>query len=111
MSYIWNEFNIKTFPAETIVYRDGLYCPELSTIKNDIITTRYDLPVHIIYVGKINGDCSLDTNIGVDEQKVFISVDVVPKSSFAGLTSYVLRIVVVCLAAIDSLSTTCIENV
>lgn len=76
MSYMWDEFNIKTFPAETIVYRDGLFCPDLSTLKNDIITTRYDLPVHVIYVGKIDEDCALDVNIGVDNQNVFISVDV-----------------------------------
>ncbi|MBR2341962.1 MAG: SufD family Fe-S cluster assembly protein [Alphaproteobacteria bacterium] len=76
MSYMWDEFNIKTFPAETIVYRDGLFCPDLSTLKNDIITTRYDLPIHVIYVGKIDGNCALDVNIGVDNQNVFISVDV-----------------------------------
>ena len=76
MSYMWDEFNIKTFPAETIVYRDGLFYPDLSTLKNDIITTRYDLPVHVIYVGKIDTECALDVNIGVDNQNVFISVDV-----------------------------------
>ena len=73
---MWDEFNIKTFPAETIVYRDGLFYPDLSTLKNDIITTRYDLPVHVIYVGKIDTECALDVNIGVDNQNVFISVDV-----------------------------------
>ena len=36
MSYIWNEFNIKTFPAETIVFRNGEYCSELSTLPNFI---------------------------------------------------------------------------
>ena len=50
---MWNEFNIKTFPAETIVYRDGLYCPELSTIDNENVNKKYDLPVHIIYVGEL----------------------------------------------------------
>ena len=46
---MWNEFNIKTFPAETIVYRDGEYVPELSTLTNDAINDTFDLPVHIIY--------------------------------------------------------------
>ena len=45
MSYMWNEFNIKTFPAETIVYRDGEYCPDLSTLENKPIDKKYDLPV------------------------------------------------------------------
>ena len=76
MSYMWNEFNIKTFPAETIVYRDGVYCPELSTISDDPINTKYKLPVHIIYTGEISENCRLDVNVGAENQKVFISVKI-----------------------------------
>ena len=59
---MWNEFNIKTFPAETIVFRDGVYCPDLSTIKSTIIDKKYDLPVHIIYVGEIVDKNELNIN-------------------------------------------------
>ena len=72
MSYMWNEFNIKTFNAETIVYRDGLYCPELSTIDNENINKKYDLPVHIIYVGELKDKNLLNVNVGADNQKVII---------------------------------------
>ena len=73
---MWNEFNIKTFPAETIVFRDGLYCPDLSTIKSTIIDKKYDLPVHIIYVGEIVDKNELNINIDVEKQPVFLSVDI-----------------------------------
>ena len=76
MSYMWNEFNIKTFPAETVVFRDGVYCADLSTLKNTDIDKNYDLPVHIIYTGEISGDNIIDINIGASNQPVFLSVDV-----------------------------------
>ena len=76
MSYMWNEFNIKTFPAETIVYRDGVYCPELSTIGDGGIDKEYDLPIHIIYVGEIIDSNELNIEIKVENQPVFLSVDV-----------------------------------
>ena len=76
MSYMWNEFNIKTFPAETIVFRDGVYCPELSTLENQPINDNYDLPVHIIYVGNIIDENKLDIAVGANGQKVIISVDI-----------------------------------
>jgi len=76
MSYMWENFNIKPFPAETIVYRDGEYCPELSTIKNGPIDKNYDLPVHIIYVGQISGKCRLDIDVNIPNQKVYLSVNI-----------------------------------
>ena len=76
MSYMWENFNIKPFPAETIVYRDGEYCPKLSTIKNGPINKNYDLPVHIIYVGEIDGEKSLDIDINIPDQEVVLSVNV-----------------------------------
>lgn len=77
---MWNEFNIKTFPAETIVYRNGEYVPELSTLTNDAINDTFDLPVHIIYVGEILGDKNLDIMLGAKNQNVIISVNVLVKS-------------------------------
>ena len=76
MSYIWNEFNIKTFPAETIVYRDGVYCPELSTLPDGPIAKKYDLPIHIIYIGEIAGKCRLNIELGADNQNVIISASI-----------------------------------
>lgn len=76
MSYMWENFNIKPFAAETIVYRDGKYCPKLSTIKNGPINKKYDLPVHIIYVGEIDGEKSLDIDINIPNQEVVLSVNV-----------------------------------
>jgi len=74
---MWNEFNIKTFPAETIVYRDGVYQSEISTLpENENISQKYDLPVHIIYVGKIAGENTLNINIEQDNQPVFLSINI-----------------------------------
>ena len=80
MSYIWNEFNIKTFPAETIVYRDGVFVPELSTINTGKIDKKYNLPVHIIYVGEIADKNDLVIDINVENQPVFLSVDIKNKN-------------------------------
>lgn len=72
---MWNQFNIKTFPAETIVYRDGVFVPELSTINNGVIDKNYDLPIHIIYVGELSGQNELNIELRVAHQKVFVSVN------------------------------------
>ena len=86
MSYMWNEFNIKTFPAETIVLRDGKYCPDLSTLPNAPINTKYDLPVHIIYVGEIAGENRLDVLVGMENQEVIISANVkIKKPAFLNI--------------------------
>ena len=76
MSYMWDEFNIKTFAAETIVYRDGLYCADLSTLPDGPIDSHHDLPVHIIYVGEIAGKCRLNIDVSVANQPVFLDVRV-----------------------------------
>ena len=76
MSYMWNEFNIKTVPAETIVYRNGIFCPELSTLGGTVIDKNYDVPVHIIYVGEISGENRLNIDILVPDQPVILSVRV-----------------------------------
>ncbi|MBP5795057.1 MAG: SufD family Fe-S cluster assembly protein [Alphaproteobacteria bacterium] len=82
MSYIWQDFNIKTFPAETIVFRDGLFCPELSTLDSPEISKNYDLPVHIIYVGELVGKNNLDIDIheNVKNQAIFLSARVMVNS-------------------------------
>ncbi len=76
MSYMWTEFNIKTFPAETVVFRDGVFCPELSTLKSTNIDRNYDLPVHIIYIGDLAGKNELNINISAAGQKVFLSAKI-----------------------------------
>lgn len=77
MSYKWDKFNIKTFDSETIVYCDGYFMPELSTLpQTDIISKNYDKPLHIIYVGKINRENVLNLNLTADNQPVFLSVNV-----------------------------------
>ena len=78
MSYIWQDFNIKPFPAETIVFRDGLFCPEISTLESPVISKNYDLPVHYIYVGNLSGHnvLNIDINENVKNQKIFLSVNV-----------------------------------
>ena len=76
MSYMWENFNIKQVCAETIVYRDGEYCPKLSTIKNGPINKNYSLPVHIIYVGEISDKNTLNIDINVPDQRVYLSVNI-----------------------------------
>ncbi|MDR1071427.1 MAG: SufD family Fe-S cluster assembly protein [Rickettsiales bacterium] len=52
MSYLFDHFkNIRTFPANTRVYRDGVFAPELSSENEGP-----GLPLHIIHIGKITGD-------------------------------------------------------
>ena len=76
MSYMWENFNIKPITAETIVYRDGEYCPDLSTINDGPINKNYDLPVHIIYVGEIDGKKQLNIDVNVENQNVYLSVNI-----------------------------------
>ena len=63
-------------PAETLVYCDGLFHDELSTLKNCDISQKYDLPVHIIYLGEIDNEHTLNININVDDQPVFLTVNI-----------------------------------
>lgn len=80
MNYLWQEFNIKTFPAETIVFLDGVYQPELSTLPNSLkITKKYDLPVHIIYIGEIGGNNDINCEISAENQLVFLSAKITIK--------------------------------
>ena len=79
MSYIWQDFNIKTFPAETVVFRDGVFCPELSTLESPVIDKNYELPVHYIYIGELLGenDINITINENVKNQPIYISGKVI----------------------------------
>lgn len=51
MTYLFDDFkNIRTFPANTQVYRDGVLVPDLCDN-----THGPDAPLHIIHIGKITG--------------------------------------------------------
>ena len=83
---MWNEFNIKTFPAETVVYRDGVYCPELSTLPDAPINKNYDLPVHVIFVGEIDRENNLNFAVGAENLKVILSVNLkIKKPAFLNI--------------------------
>ena len=82
MSYLWQEFNIKTFPAETLVFRDGVFCPDLSEYKSaeylpdkNLISIQKTskLPVHIIYIGEIAGNIDLNININAEKNRIFMT--------------------------------------
>jgi hypothetical protein len=88
MSYLWQEFNIKTFSAETLVFRDGVFCPELSeyecakidTEKNLILIQKTSkLPVHIIYIGEIAGKNDVNIDINCEKSRVFMTMKIFNK--------------------------------
>ncbi len=76
MSHIENEFNIKTFDSETIVFRDGVICPQLSTLKNTVFDKTYNKPIHIIYIGNICGENILNIDIKTPHQQIYLSMHI-----------------------------------
>ena len=97
MSYLWQEFNIKTFPAETLVFRDGLFCEDLSDYKSAVffpglniidINEKSNLPIHIIYIGNIENENELKININAGNCNVFMTARIKNEKS-ANLTVYV----------------------
>ena len=85
MSYLWQEFNIKTFPAETLVFRDGVFCEDLSeyqsvefNIDKNLISVNKTpkLPIHIIYIGEIAGN--IDLNIDINAENVTSTDEDIP---------------------------------
>jgi hypothetical protein len=50
MNYLWNEFDIPTFPSKTLVFLDGVFRADLST--SESLEIKADaLPTHIIIKG------------------------------------------------------------
>lgn len=85
MSYLWQEFNIKTFPAETLVFRNGIFCPDLSEYKSvkydenkNLIKTikKSKLPVHIIYIGEISGKIDINIDINIEKSRFFMTAKI-----------------------------------
>ncbi|MDR1207545.1 MAG: SufD family Fe-S cluster assembly protein [Rickettsiales bacterium] len=81
MQFLWEKFNIKTFPANTAVFSDGKFMPELSEtnglikIENDNIAIEKNsvLPFHIIYVGRIPEFQCLKFYIAAEDVRVFFT--------------------------------------
>jgi hypothetical protein len=89
MSYLWQEFNIKTFPAETLVFRDGVFCEDLSEYENASFDTNKNLisvdktpklPVHIIYIGEIAGNINLNIDINAENSNIVIDLKTINKT-------------------------------
>ncbi|MGI5845562.1 MAG: hypothetical protein ACOX7D_00005 [Alphaproteobacteria bacterium] len=90
MNYLKEEFNIKTFPSETIVFHNGIFIKNLSDSKQEIIFTDNktkiiinsfsSLPIHIIYVGEISGDIDLNFEIKIPNQKVVFTTKIKNKN-------------------------------
>lgn len=79
MSYLWQEFNIKTYPAETLVFRDGIFYKDLSEYESCEYTAEKNLisviktpklPIHIIYIGEISGNIDLNIDINAEKSKI-----------------------------------------
>ena len=96
MQFLWEQFNIKTFPANTLVFVDGVFMPDLSdydsrlfNIKTSKNTGTLDikqvgkLPVHIMYLGKISGNLTLDITISAENVNVTMTGKIIcEKPSF-----------------------------
>ena len=88
MSYLWQEFNIKTFKSETLVFRDSVFYPDLSDYKNieynknkNLISINKtpDLPVHIIYIGEIIGNIELNIEVNSDNTDIIMDFKTICK--------------------------------
>ena len=85
MSYLWQEFNIKTFPAETLVFRDGVFCNDLSDYESAYFNPETNtininktpkLPIHIIYIGEFAGNIDINVNLNSENTKVFMTMKI-----------------------------------
>jgi hypothetical protein len=96
MPYLWEEFNIKTFPAETIVFRDGAFVENLSDSPQTTLTDEHKaqitinkfskLPVHIIYIGEITGKNEMICKISAENQQVFLTAKIkIKKPAFLNI--------------------------
>ncbi|MCL1902021.1 MAG: SufD family Fe-S cluster assembly protein [Alphaproteobacteria bacterium] len=85
MSYLWEKFNVKTFPARTIVFADGEFRADLSEQSSKCkvqssnnnaqinIHEKTDLPVHIIYIGEIAGEQEIKIINSAEDSQIFIT--------------------------------------
>ena len=89
MSYLWQEFNIKTFPAETLVFRDGVFYEDLSDYENiefdsekNLISVNKTpkLPIHIIYIGEIAGDINFNIDINAENSNIVMDLKTTNKT-------------------------------
>ena len=85
MSYLWQEFNIKTFPAETLVFRDGVFCDDLSDYESAYFNPETNtininktpkLPIHIIYIGEFAGNIDINVNLDAKNTNVFMTAKI-----------------------------------
>ena len=85
MSYLWQEFNIKTFPAETLVFRNGVFCDDLSDYESANFDSQTNtininktpkLPVHIIYIGEIAGNIDINIDLTAENTNVFLTTKI-----------------------------------
>ena len=85
MSYLWQEVNIKTFPSETLVFRDGVFYEELSDYESAIFDAKNNtvninktpkLPIHIIYIGEIAGNIDININLNAINTNVFMTTKI-----------------------------------
>lgn len=83
MSYLCEEFNIKTFPSETLVFPKGVFSKKLSTYKHYdfdeesktlTINKKSKLPIHIMYFGEISGNKVLNIDINSINTKVIMTL-------------------------------------
>jgi hypothetical protein len=86
MSYLWQEFNIKTYKSETLVFRDGIFYEELSDYKSVIFNNNTisvnktpEIPIHIIYIGEIAGNIDLNININAINAKIIMTFKTICK--------------------------------
>ncbi|MCL2017568.1 MAG: SufD family Fe-S cluster assembly protein [Alphaproteobacteria bacterium] len=81
MQHLFEKFNIKTFPANNIVFVDGIFRPDLSSnckkykVQDTSVSIHNSdkLPFHIIYVGNITSENTLFVNILSENTGVFLT--------------------------------------
>ena len=89
MSYLWQEFNIKTFESETFVFRNGVFCEELSEYKSGEFNKEKNLisvnktskiPIHIICIGEIAGNFNINIDILAPDNKIVMTGKIITKN-------------------------------
>jgi hypothetical protein len=84
MQYLWEKFNIKTFPAHSVIFVDGIFQPDISdcekctvrmldNITEIVADSPDDLPVHIVSLGEITGNRKIFLKIFSENIHVFLT--------------------------------------